>query len=164
MPEPAAGQPFIAHPGLRISVGDVGAPFGTEAGAGVIILDQAAAVPTPFIISPPAPFVVRAQVRTAQAGAPFNFPAGYTTSFYIQDLLTNAPVAGSPFPAPAAPVAMPAPPGDSGPGGLFDQVVWYSIDSPVIPALPVGSYKVTVIGSGGMVFFVHDDTVILVQP
>jgi len=149
----------MAFPGLRISVGDLGATFGAPAGQGVVILE--AGVPTSYIISPPVPFQVQAQIRTALGALDYTLPGVLTTSFHVQDLITGTPVPGSPF-AGLAPTPMAAPLGDSGPGGLFDHVNWYSINSPVIPALPAGTYKITVIGAGGGVLFVHSDTIIQV--
>jgi len=159
MPEPSAGQPFVAYGGARVSVGDLGANYGTEAGMGVVILELG--MPADYIISPPAPFTAQAQVRTALGGAPYVLPVTLVTNFHIVELLTGAAVAGSPFLG-AAPVPIPTPAGDHGTDGPWDSVTWYAIDSPAIPILPAGIYRITVVGHDGAVLFVHDDTVILV--
>jgi hypothetical protein len=159
MPEPSVGQPFMVYPGLRISVGDMKAQFGTDAGMGVIILNGG--VPTSYIITPNDTFTVQAQMRAALGGAPFPLPASLVTRFYIQDLITGVQIPGSPFIG-GSPMVLPAPIGDHGRDGVFDVVTWYSIDSPVVPPLPIGVYKISVIGSGGSVMFPHADTILQV--
>lgn len=157
MPEPTKAQPYFAFPGLRISVGDPDAANGTNAQRGVIILDNG--IPVGYIIQPNTPFQVQAQVRAALAGAPF--PLNLTVQFRVFNLNTGAPV-GVPINAAAVNPIVPAPTGDT-PAATFEFITWTAYDSPPI-TLPAGEYRVTVRGIGGNVFFLHDDTPILVQP
>jgi hypothetical protein len=163
MAEPTEGEPFFAYPGERTSVGDVGAALGTEARRGVVILE--AGIPSSNIVGSGATFTVRAQIRTAKAGGvPFALPAALVTHFHIHDLFTGAAAPGSPFTG-LAPIVMATPVGDSGPAGAFDNVRWYSIDSPAIAALPDGTYRITVHGHAAPgVMLVHDGTIVHVGP
>ena len=161
MPEPAAGQPLMPYPGLRVSVGDLKADSGTDAYKGVIILEGG--VPSDYVISPSTNFQVQTQIRCAVGGFVFTLPAGLVTKFYIRLVDTNNDIPGSPFTG--LPLAvMGTPSGDHGKDGPFDEVRWYSINSPNIPALPAGEYRILVKGTdaSAKVFFLHDDTVILV--
>jgi hypothetical protein len=164
MPEPTMGQPFIPYPGLRISVGDLFAAPGTAAYWGVIIIDPNAPVnvPSHYIISPIGPFQVQAQIRTVLAGADFFLPDTLVTQFIIQNILTGAPAGtftGQP------PVTMAQPAGDHGLDGPFDtgHLEWFAINSPMIPALPAGLYRILVVGHDGDVLFFNEDTIILVR-
>ena len=156
MPEPSKGQPYFAWPGLRISVGDPDAANGTDAQRGVIIRESG--VPVGYIISPNVPFQVQAQVRAVLAGAPF--PLGLTVQFRVFNINTGLLVLG-PLNAVAPYAISPAPNGDT-PAGAFEFITWTAYDSPPI-TLPAGDYRITVRGVGGSVFFLHDDTTILIQ-
>ena len=165
MPEPSMGQPFIVHPGLRISVGYLGAVNGTPAQRGVVILENG--IESNYVISPNLPFQVQAQVRTVLAGANYPLPPELTVEFRIYDLVTGAlhmgPITGSaPVVMTPAPVEDPVPPTPS-PSYGPEIIVWYAINTPVINPLPVGAYRITVIGRANYVFFIHDDTELLVQ-
>ena len=158
------GQPFLAYPGVRLGVGDVNAGFGTDASKGVQVLE--AGVPAPFIIPSGGSFTIQTRVRTALGGAIYNLPTSLVTNFYVYDLFSNSPAPGSPFVG-GAPLVVPAPAGDHGKDGTFDNVVWYSIETPQINGLPDGTYRITVHGrttAAEGVLFIEDGTILQVGP
>jgi hypothetical protein len=166
MPEPSAGQPFNDYPGTRISVGDLKAPYGSDAAKGVIILEGGPhPIPSDYVISPSVDFKVQVQIRTATDHA-FAFSGNLVTNFYVRNLVTLALVGAGPYLG-DPPAMMAAPAGDHGQDDPNDVVTWYSIDSALIQALPAGNmdaYEILVVGvdMATGAFFVHKDTVILV--
>jgi hypothetical protein len=158
MPEPSMGQPYLNAGRARISVGDLWAANGSLAQRGVVIF-EGPGIESNYIIAPNAAFSVQVQLRTDLAGMPLPLPLELTVEFRVFELLTNAPVSG-PWVG-GTPVVIPAPVGAS-PTTAGDFTTWYSIASPAI-TLPAGVYRVTVIGRANWVFFVHDDTELLVR-
>lgn len=159
MPEPTAGQPFFASPGLRISIGDSDALAGTDAYAGVIVTEAGA--PSPYIVDSTAPFDLTVYIKRALGGVGFALPATFSVEFHIHGL-DGVPVAGSPF-AGGAIVDPDTPAGASAPVGL-DVVEWASSTVP-IPAgtlTPGTTYRITTHGhdAAGAVMAFHDGTII----
>ena len=136
MPEPSMGQPYNLFPGLRVSIGDVGAGLGTAAYMGVVILRRVSHLPTLFHHRPDSR--VQAQIRIANGGIPFPF-SPLVTEFHIVNLLTGVAVPASPFIVDSAltpPTSLPETAGDHGtddPLSGTDQITWFAVTTPSIP-------------------------------
>lgn len=157
---PSPGQPYLASPGLRFSIGDPDATAGTDAFNGVIFLE--AGVPISAVVDPADPFDIKVYYKTALGGADYILPATFSTDFHIHEVDSGAPVAGSPFagdPLDTSPAAVPA---GASPAAGIDEVNWAS-STVTIPAgtlAPDTAYRVTIEGDDAatLVFVIHDFT------
>ncbi len=162
MSGPVMGEPFVAYPGPRLSVGDTGASPGTDAWKGVVVLDPTLA-PSFNIIQHGGSFNLQVMIRTAvPIYGGFAVPPATSIHFFIHNLY-GAAVPGSPFPG-TAPAQVPAPGGDHGADGLNDHVLWFSSTTAAPIALADGTYRITVVGHNAPMgeFCYHDGTVVLV--
>jgi len=159
---PVMGEPFVAYPGPRLSVGDTGAPPGSPAWKGVEVLDPSL-IPSFNIIPTGGAFSLKLWIRTALPFVALVVPAA-TVEFHVHDL-AGVPVMGSPF-AGNPLVVEPTPVGEHGPDGLGDIVGWYSSTITAPLALPDGTYRITTVGwdVASNMFFYHDGVVVHVGP
>ena len=153
---PQPGQPYLAAPGLRFSIGDPDAAAGTDAYNGVIFIE--AGVPVSAIVDAAVDFDIKVYYKTALGGADYILPATFTTDFHIHEL-SGAPVAASPFAGGALVAETPA---GAAPAVGIDEVNWAS-SSVTIPGGTLAAdtaYRVTIEGDDAatLVFVVHDFT------
>jgi hypothetical protein len=155
---PSPGQPYLASPGLRFSIGDPDATAGTDAFNGVIFLE--AGVPVSSIVDAAVDFDIKVFYKTALGGADYILPAAFSTDFHIHEVDSGATVAGSPFAG--GPLVLGDIPAGAALAAGIDEVNWASstVTIPALTLAPDTAYRVTIEGDdlATLVFVVHDFT------